>query len=265
MYTHNLDPVLLDFGFVTIRWYSLAYIFGVLIGWWLGKKIITRVLKTSKLHFSLDDFDDLVTHLIISIIIGGRLGYIIFYNLEYYISSPLDMFKVWEGGMSFHGALIGVITGTYIFSLKKNNSVLFMLDIIACVAPIGIFFGRVANFINSELIGKVTNVYWGVIFPKVDMLPRHPSQLYEALLEGVILFLLLNFIILRKDYTIGTCSYLFLIFYGVFRIASELFRQPDAHIGYLFNLISMGTLLSLFMILSGLIMLKILRKKNEKL
>ena len=262
MYTHNLEPVLLDFGIIVIRWYSLAYIFGIVFGWWFGKKIIRHILKNTNLNFKLNDFDDLISYLIISIIAGGRIGYVIFYNFEYYISNPLEIFKVWEGGMSFHGALIGIIIGTYLFSKKRGVPTFFMLDIIACVAPIGIFFGRIANFINAELIGKVTNVSWSVIFPLVDTLSRHPSQLYEALLEGIILFLILNILIFKKKYKIGSSSCLFLIFYGIFRVISEIFREPDAQVGYLFNLFSMGTILSFFMIISGFIILGIL-KKNE--
>ena len=262
MYTHNLEPVLLDFGIIVIRWYSLAYIFGIVFGWWFGKKIISHILKNTNLNFKLNDFDDLISYLIISIIAGGRIGYVIFYNFEYYISNPLEIFKVWEGGMSFHGALIGIIIGTYLFSKKKGVPTFFMLDIIACVAPIGIFFGRIANFINAELIGKVTNVSWSVIFPLVDTLPRHPSQLYEAMLEGIILFLILNILIFKKNYKIGTSSCLFLIFYGIFRVISEIFREPDTQVGYLLDLFSMGTILSFFMIVSGFVILRIL-KKNE--
>ena len=261
MYTHNLDPILVDFGFIAIRWYSLAYIFGIIIGWWLGKKIIIHLLKNNNLEFNVNDFDDLITYLIISIIIGGRLGYVIFYNLDYYTSNPLDIIKVWEGGMSFHGALIGVIIGTYFFSAKKVIPTLFLLDVIACVSPVGIFLGRIANFINGELFGKITSVSWGVIFPAVDMMPRHPSQLYEAVLEGVILFTILIIIIFKRKYHMGTCSSLFLIFYGVFRVISELFRQPDEQLGYLFNTFSMGTILSSFMILTGLALFLTLQKK----
>ena len=263
MYTHNLDPIFIDFGFIIIRWYSLAYIFGIVIGWWYGKKLISHILKDINLKFNIKEFDDLITYLIISIIIGGRLGYIIFYNLGYYLSNPFDVLKVWEGGMSFHGALLGIIIGTYLFSKKKKVPTFFLLDIIACVSPIGIFLGRLANFINGELVGKVTTVSWGVVFPAIDSLPRHPSQLYEALLEGAVLFLILNSFILRRRYKIGTCSYIFLIYYGIFRIISEFFRQPDPQIGLLFNLLSMGTLLSLLMIIAGIIILNVLRKKNE--
>ena len=262
MYTHNLEPVLLDFGIIVIRWYSLAYIFGIVFGWWFGKKIISHILKNTNLNFKLNDFDDLISYLIISIIAGGRIGYVIFYNFEYYISNPLEIIKVWEGGMSFHGALIGIIIGTYLFSKKRGVPTFFMLDIIACVAPIGIFFGRIANFINAELIGKVTNVSWSVIFPLVDTLPRHPSQLYEAMLEGIILFLILTILIFKKNYKIGTSSCLFLIFYGIFRVISEIFREPDIQVGYLLDLFSMGTILSFFMIVSGFVILRIL-KKNE--
>ncbi len=263
MYTHNLDPVLIDLGLITIRWYSLAYIFGIILGWWFGKKIILHIKKNYYFKFNINEFDDLITYIIVSLIIGGRLGYIVFYNLQYYISNPQDIIKVWEGGMSFHGALIGIIIGTLLFSIKRNIPPFFLLDIIACVSPIGIFLGRIANFINGELVGKVTTVSWGVIFPTVDMLSRHPSQLYEAMLEGALLFLILNTLVFTKKYKIGSCSYLFLIFYGVFRIISEFFREPDIQIGYLFNLFSMGTILSFLMIVSGLIVMNILRKKNE--
>mgnify|MGYP001230044505 FL=1 len=263
MYTHNLDPILFSLGFLSIRWYSLSYIIGILIGWWLGKKIINHILKISEIKFKPKDFDDLITYIIISIIIGGRLGYVIFYNFGYYSSHPIEILKIWEGGMSFHGALIGIIFGTYLFSSRKNIPVLFMLDIIACVSPIGIFLGRVANFINGELIGKVTSVPWSVIFPTVDTLTRHPSQIYEAILEGIILFIILNKIILKKTYEMGICSCLFLILYGIFRIIAEFFREPDVQLGYILNSFSMGSILSLLMILAGLLILNILRKKNE--
>ena len=262
MFIHNLDPIIFTLGFISIRWYSLAYIGGVLAGWWFGKKIINKRLQDTGQKFDLREFDDLVTYLIISIIVGGRVGYIIFYNPGYYFFNPLDIIKIWEGGMSFHGALIGVISGTYLFAIKRKISSLFLLDIIACVSPIGIFFGRIANFINGELVGKATNASWGVIFPNVDMLARHPSQIYEALLEGIILFFILNIFILKKNYKNGSCSFLFLVFYGFFRIFSEIFREPDVQLGYLFNFFSMGTILSFLMIISGIIIFVFIRK-NE--
>ena len=258
MYTHNLDPVLIDFGFLVIRWYSLAYIFGILIGWWLGKRIILK--RFQNLNFNIKEFDNLITYIIISMLLGGRIGYILFYNFEYYLSNPLDVLKIWEGGMSFHGALIGIILGTYWFSIKKDIPTFFLLDIIAFVAPIGIFFGRIANFINGELVGKTTDVFWGVIFPKIDNNIRHPSQLYEAFFEGVVLFIIMNLILFKNNYKTGTCSYIFLIFYGIFRTFSELFREPDSQVGYLFGPISMGMMLSFLMILAGII---IFLKKDD--
>ncbi len=258
MYTHDLDPVLFDFGFLVIRWYSLAYIFGILIGWWLGKRIILE--RFQNLNFAAKEFDNLITYIIISMLLGGRIGYILFYNFGYYSSNPFDILKIWEGGMSFHGALVGIIFGTYWFSIKKNIPTFFLLDIVAFVAPIGIFFGRVANFINGELVGKTTDVFWGVIFPKIDSNIRHPSQLYEAFLEGLVLFIIMNLTLFKNNYKTGTCSYIFLIFYGIFRIFSEFYREPDLQVGYLFDLISMGTLLSIVMILAGII---IFLKKDD--
>ena len=262
MYIHDLNPVLINFGFFEIRWYSLAYIFGILIGWWIAKKIIVLKAENRAITFDIKKFDDLISYIIISIVLGGRLGYVIFYNSSYYFDNPLETFKIWQGGMSFHGALIGVIFGTYLFANKVKINLFFFLDVIACVAPIGIFFGRIANFINGELYGKPSNFFWSVIFPKVDMIPRHPSQIYEALLEGLLLFSIMIAMILRKKIRIGMCSSLFMILYGSFRIIAEQFREPDVQIGYIFNLLSMGSILSIGMILTGLfIFIKI--RNNE--
>ncbi|MAJ85561.1 MAG: prolipoprotein diacylglyceryl transferase [Candidatus Pelagibacter sp.] len=260
MFVHNLDPILLDLGIISIRWYSIAYVLGIILGWWYGKKIIFKLKKKQNIDVSAENFDDLITYLIISIIVGGRLGYVIFYNPYFYLTNPFDIIKVWQGGMSFHGGLLGVITATYYFCKKNNLNLFVLLDVISCVAPIGIFFGRVANFINAELYGKVTNVSWGVIFPQVDELKRHPSQLYEALLEGLILFYILNLMVNSKKYMTSNCSSTFLILYGFFRIFSEIFREPDRHLGYIFNSISMGSILSMLMIILGVV---IFYRKNE--
>tara|TARA_A100001011_G_scaffold333424_1_gene361142 strand:- start:2323 stop:3120 length:798 start_codon:yes stop_codon:yes gene_type:complete len=260
MYIHDLNPILINLGFFEVRWYSLAYIFGILLGWWYGKKIIKFKSKNDSLNENTQHFDDLVAYIIISIILGGRLGYVIFYNLDYYLSNPLKIFQIWEGGMSFHGALLGIIVGVILFTRKRNIKTLFFLDIIACVAPIGIFFGRIANFINSELYGYPSEILWSVIFPKVDDLSRHPSQIYEALLEGVLLFIILNSLNFRKKIKDGWCSSLFLIFYGLFRVVSETFREPDEQIGLIFNLFSMGTVLSILMILTGFFLLIKIKK-----
>ena len=262
MFTHNFSPILFDLGFFSLRWYSLAYIIGIIFGWWYGKKMIIQKFYPIDTEIN-KKFDDLITYIIFAIIIGGRVGYVIFYNLEFYFYNPIDIIKIWEGGMSFHGALIGIIIVTYIFSIKKNLKTFFLLDVIACVAPVGIFFGRMANFINGELVGKISNVPWSVIFPLVDMFPRHPSQIYEAVLEGLILFIILNTIIHKKKYVSGTCSYLFLILYGLFRIFSEIFREPDPQIGYFLGFMSLGMILSFFMILFGLIIYYSIKKSDE--
>ncbi len=260
MYIHNLNPVLINFSFFEIRWYSLAYIFGILIGWWLAKKIIDFKIRNKIIFFDINFFDDLISYIIISIILGGRIGYIIFYNFSYYFNNPINIFKIWEGGMSFHGALLGVIIGTYFFSKKLNVNTFFFLDTIAIVAPIGIFFGRIANFINGELYGKPSSFLLTVIFPKIDMVPRHPSQLYEAFLEGIVLFSILISLAFKKNIRIGVCSSLFMILYGFFRILAEQFREPDIQIGYLFDLFSVGSVLSFAMILSGVFIIVKIKK-----
>ncbi len=253
MYIHNLQPELFTLGFFSLRWYSLAYIFGILVGWWLSLKIIDHHSKIKTFSINKEDFSNYITYIIISIVIGGRLGYVLFYNINYYISNPIEIFKIWNGGMAFHGALLGIVIGTLIFCNKRDIKPFLFLDIIACVSPIGIFFGRIANFINGELYGKITDQSWGVIFPSIDKLLRHPSQIYEALLEGLVLFLILIFVIFRKDYVQSRCSYLFLILYSIFRIISEQFREPDLQLGYLFFSISMGTILSVIMFIFGIV------------
>tara|TARA_Y100000768_G_C23950303_1_gene669807 strand:+ start:28 stop:807 length:780 start_codon:yes stop_codon:yes gene_type:complete len=254
MYIHNLNPIIFDFGILSLKWYSLAYLFGIVFGWWYGKKIILFLNKKYKNDFKIDLFDDYITYVIISIIIGGRLGYVLFYNLSYFISNPIEIFFIWKGGMSFHGGLLGIIAATILFSNKMRFDKLVLLDVVSCVAPIGIFFGRLANFINGELYGKPTDLPWAVIFPLIDDVSRHPSQIYEALLEGVLLFLILNQIIKKMPYKRGECAVAFLIFYSFFRIFSEFFREPDLQIGYIFNYVSMGSLLSFFMFCIGIIM-----------
>ena len=250
MLINNLNPVAFEIFFIKIYWYSLAYIFGVICGWIYIKKVLIKK-NIHKIYL-----DDLITYLIIGIIIGGRLGYVLIYNLKFYIKNPLEIFMLWHGGMSFHGGLIGIIIATVIFCKKNNLEKYIFFDFIAVVSPIGIFFGRIANFINSELVGKPTDLIWGVIFPLVDNIPRHPSQLYEAALEGIFLFIIMNKIYFSKDYNEGSCSFTFLIFYGIFRIFSEIFREPDEQIGYIFGSLSMGILLSIIMIFIGILLLR---------
>ncbi len=254
MYIHNLSPIIFDFGFLSIRWYSLAYLFGIVFGWWYGKKLLSSICSQNNINFKISLFDDFITYVIISIIIGGRLGYVFFYNLKYYILNPLEVFFIWNGGMSFHGGLLGIIIATIIFSKKNNFDKLIILDIIACVAPIGIFFGRLANFVNGELVGKQTDLPWAVIFPMIDQQARHPSQIYEAILEGILLFFILNILLKKTIYIKGKVAAFFLIFYSIFRIISEFYREPDLQVGYILNFISMGSLLSLFMLVIGSVM-----------
>ena len=255
MFINNFDPVAFQIMSFEIRWYSLAYILGIVIGWTLCKKVF---IKNSDIS---EKFDDYITYLIIGIILGGRLGYIIFYNFSYYSENILDIFKIWQGGMSFHGGLLGVIASSYIFAKKNNQNIFSYLDQVSLVAPIGIFFGRLANFINSELYGTTTDVPWSVIFIKVDNLSRHPSQLYEAILEGIILFLILIYFI-NKNYLKkpGLISGLFLIFYSLFRSFVEFFRVPDEQIGYLIFNLTMGQIISLIFAATGIILFYL---KNE--
>ena len=255
MFINNFDPVAFQILSFEIRWYSLAYILGIVIGWILCKKIFIKKSDIS------EKFDDYITYLIIGVILGGRIGYIVFYNFSYYLDNFLDIFKIWQGGMSFHGGLVGVIASSYIFAKKNNQNLFFYLDQVSLVAPIGIFFGRLANFINSELYGTTTDVPWSVIFIKVDNLSRHPSQLYEAILEGVILFLILIYFI-NKDYLKkpGLISGLFLIFYSLFRFFVEFFRVPDEQIGYLLLNLTMGQIISLVFALIGITLFYL---KNE--
>ena len=249
MFINNFDPVAFQIMSFEIRWYSLAYIAGIIIGWMLCKKIF---IQKSDIN---EKFDDYVTYLVIGIIIGGRLGYIIFYNFNYYINNFFDIFKVWEGGMSFHGGLIGIIVASILFSKKHNQDSFLYMDLVSLVAPIGIFFGRLANFINSELYGTPTDIPWAVTFIQVDNLSRHPSQLYEAILEGVILFIILMYF-KNKDYLKkpGLISGLFLIFYSLFRFFIEFVRVPDEQLGYLIFELSMGQIISLIFFVIGIIL-----------
>ena len=247
MFINNFDPVAVKILSLEISWYSLAYIFGILLGWYLSKKIF---ISNHKLK---EKFDDYITYLILGIIVGGRLGYVLFYNFGYYSSNFIDVFKIWEGGMSFHGGLIGIIIVSIWFAKKNGYDPFSFLDIVSMVAPIGIFFGRIANFINSELYGTETNLPWAVKFITVDNLYRHPSQLYEAFFEGVVLFFILFYFRNKGLLKIpGYISGLFLIFYSFFRFIIEFYRVPDEQLGYLIFSLSMGQIISLIFLLIGI-------------
>ena len=247
MFINNFDPVAIQIFSLEIRWYSLAYIIGILLGWILSKRIFISDLNLR------EKFDDFITFIILGIIVGGRLGYVFFYNFNYFSNNLIDIFKVWEGGMSFHGGLIGVIITSIWFAKKNNQNAFNYLDIVSLVAPIGIFFGRIANFINSELYGVETKLPWAVKFIQVDNLYRHPSQLYEAFCEGIILFIILLYFRNKGLMKIpGLISGLFLFFYSIFRFLIEFLRVPDEQLGYLFVNLTMGQIISLIFLLIGI-------------
>ena len=257
MFINNFDPVAINFFSIEIRWYSLSYIFGILIGWVLAKKFFIYDQEIKK------RFDDYVTYLIVGIIVGGRLGYVIFYNLDYYLNNPINILKIWEGGMSFHGGVIGIIIISIWFAKKNKQNFYSYLDIISLVAPVGIFLGRISNFINSELYGKETSLPWGVKFNSIDNLYRHPSQLYEAFFEGFVLFLILIYFHKKKTNNApGFISSLFLIFYSIFRFTIEFFRVPDEQMGYLLLNLTMGQIISFVFLLFGTYL--VIRKYDKK-
>ena len=255
MFINNFDPVAFNLFSLEIRWYSLSYIFGIIFAWIHCKKFLIIEEKILNL------FDDLISYIIIGVILGGRLGYVVFYNLSYYSKNVLEIFMIWEGGMSFHGGLLGVIVSTYIFSKKNNINPFIFLDTISMSAPIGIFLGRIANFINSELYGRKTDLFWSVKFEKIDNVFRHPSQIYEAIFEGLILFIILN-IYKRKLINPGLISSLFLMIYSIFRFFIEYTREPDNHLGLIIFKLSMGQIISLITLAFG-IFLFYLKNKNE--
>ena len=256
----NINPVAIDLGIIQIRWYAISYIAGILFSW----SLILNVIKFKNLKIDNKVISELISNSMIGIIIGGRLGYVIFYNPDYYLNNLLEIFKLWNGGMSFHGGFIGVVIAVIYSSKISKTAILILADLIAIVAPIGIFFGRLANFINGELYGRITNHSFGMIFPNAGNSPRHPSQLYEAFFEGFLLFIImLLFIkftnILNKK---GLITALFLSCYGSFRFMIEFFREPDANIGLLYFNFSMGQLLSLPMIIVGLYFIIFIARKK---
>ncbi len=249
----EISPIMLQLGPLAIRWYSMAYLFGLLIGWWW----VNRSVKKFDIPLSLQNIEDLVFYVTLGIILGGRLGYVLFYGLDMVKDNWLEIFAIWKGGMSFHGGILGVIVALWAFSRKVKLPFLQITDLVVLPAPIGLFLGRIANFINDELWGRVTDVPWAVRFPNGGYLPRHPSQLYEAFFEGIVMFLVLN--LLWKSSKVralpGCVSACFVILYGIFRISMEQFREPDAQLGYFFGGVTMGQMLSLPLILLGICVL----------
>jgi phosphatidylglycerol:prolipoprotein diacylglycerol transferase len=246
-----IDPIIFSIGPVALRWYGTMYLIGFLAAMFMANK----AADNSKGLWTRDQVSDLLFYSFLGVILGGRVGYVLFYQFDYFIADPLYLLKIWEGGMSFHGGLLGVILAIFIFAKKTNKSFLTVGDFVAPLVPIGLGMGRLGNFINAELWGRQTDVPWAMVFPTDPLgLPRHPSQLYEFFLEGVVLFIIL-YVICRKPRTLGLAAGTFLIGYGVFRSIVEFFREPDAHLGLYFSFISKGQILSIPMILIGLFMI----------
>ena len=240
----------MSLGFIDIRWYSLAYIFAFI----LGSVIIKRLNSSSYRLISDDKIDKFFIWAIIGVILGGRIGYVLFYQTNLFFTKPTYILEIWNGGMSFHGGLIGMILSIYLFSLKYKIQFFYLSDLVSLVAPIGLFLGRISNFINTELHGRITDFPLAIIYPLIDNNPRHPSQLYEAFFEGIILFIILLFYFSNrpKQYIIGNISGLFLIFYSIFRFLIEYLREPDYHLGLVFYYFSMGQLLCIPFLLAGI-------------
>ncbi len=259
------NPNIVSFGFIEIKYYSLAYIFGILICWYLTKKLNNM---QNKKVFDIENkqfCDDFFYYAVLGIILGGRIGYVFLYNFNYYIHNILDILKIWQGGMSFHGAFIGCLTSGYLLCKKYKIDFLKASDIIVFSIPIALFLGRIANFINLELYGRPTNAPWAMIFPYSDGLPRHPSQLYEALCEGILTFLILIFITKKYKFKYkGLNTGIFFICYGIFRFIIEFFREPDQQIGYILNYFTMGQILSIPLFIAGCYILSksIYKKQN---
>ena len=258
-YQHNLDPVLFSVEpFISIHWYGMMYVAAFFLGWGVARYLAGR----PQALFSKNDVEDLVTYMILGVILGGRIGYVLFYDLPYYLAHPLDIIKIWQGGMSFHGGFLGVLFALLYWAKKHKRDYIELTDFIAPCVPIGLFCGRIGNFINGELWGKESTLPWAVIFPSGGNVPRHPSQLYEAGLEGLLLFAVL-FFLARKNPPKGVISAVFCIGYGLARCFAEFFRIPDPQYGYFFGFATMGQILCLPMFLTGFILLYLSKKWKD--
>ncbi len=259
-----IDPVAFAIGPVVIRWYALAYIAGLLGGWLMARVLIQKpqLWPQATPPMKPATLDDFLVAITLGVIVGGRLGYVLFYNAGYYLENPLEILMVWNGGMAFHGGLGGAILATVLFCRSRGLFLLPVLDLMAVIAPLGLFFGRIANFVNGELWGRVSDVPWAMVFPHAGSLPRHPSQLYQAGLEGIALGVLLAIVVVCCGFKrSGLVAGVFGAGYGIARIIGELFREPDAHISYLWGGLTMGMLLSLPLLAAGLaLIISALRK-----
>ena len=256
----SIDPVLFQLGPLVIRWYALAYIGGLLLGWWYMRALATQ----SPVAAERDEVDDFLVWATLGVVLGGRLGYVLFYNPGFYLDNPSLIFAVWRGGMSFHGGLLGVAAAAALFAHRRGIRLLPFADLLACIAPIGLFLGRIANFINGELFGRVSEAPWAMVFPRGGPYPRHPSQLYEAGMEGAVLFVVLFFLRRREAVRrrAGLLTGVFLAGYGVARTIAELFRQPDIHLGFLSGGTTMGQWLSAPMVAAGIYLMVRARREG---
>jgi phosphatidylglycerol:prolipoprotein diacylglycerol transferase len=254
----NINPVIVQIGPLAVHWYGVGYIVGILFAWWYAKRLVTnsRLWPNGTLPMKPEDLDDFIVWAAIGVVLGGRTGYVLFYDLPRYIAHPLDIFAVWQGGMSFHGGLLGVILAMTLFSFKRGIHTWTLFDVVSAGVPVGLGLVRVANFINSELWGRPSNVPWAIEFPNGGPFTRHPSQLYEALLEGLVLFLVLR-VLTHSRLKLKTPRFVggaFICGYGLSRIFVEFFREPDQQLGYLLgtNWLTMGMILSTPMVLAGI-------------
>jgi phosphatidylglycerol:prolipoprotein diacylglycerol transferase len=262
-----IDPVLVQFGPLAIRWYSLAYVAGLLFAWWYIRRLLDAYRRAGHpAPMTALDTDDLLFWATLGVVLGGRLGYVLFYQPSYYFAHPAEILAVWQGGMSFHGGFLGVVAALVVLASRRSLSLLAVSDLLACAAPLGLMLGRVANFINGELFGRTSDVPWAMVFPGGGTEARHPSQLYEAALEGALLFalmgLLFRFTGVRKY--AGALTGIFLIGYAAARGIGELFREPDLHIGFLAGGTTMGQLLSLPLGVLGLYLLARARRHGPQ-
>jgi len=253
----QINPILISIGPLAVRWYALAYIVGIIAGWFYARAIIAAQRPWGgPAPLTVVDFDDFVIWITLGIILGGRTGYVLFYNLPHFAAHPLQIFELWNGGMSFHGGVLGCFVAIYAFARSRGISILSLSDLTCAVAPIGLFLGRIANFINGELWGRPTDVPWAMIFPNGGPVPRHPSQLYEATLEGIVLFIVLGLMVrggaLKRP---GLVAGSFLVGYGVARVTCELFREPDVQLGFLWGGLTMGMILCIPLMLAGIAVL----------
>ena len=254
----QIDPVAFSLGPLSVRWYGLMYLFGFAFAMWLAG----RRADAPNSGWTRNEVSDLLFYGFLGVILGGRIGYVLFYNFDLFLADPTYLFKIWTGGMSFHGGLIGVITAMIWFAHKTKRHFFTVADFVAPLIPFGLGVGRIGNFMNGELWGRVTDVPWAIIFPEDGPEPRHPSQLYQFALEGVVLFIILN-LFWRKNPPRGAISGMFLLFYGLFRFLVEFVRQPDSQLGLYFQEISMGQILSTPMIIIGALMIWVAYKRPQ--